>query len=121
MKNSNIQFIYFERDLLKTNLKKKQKQLTSIIPAGLLSLSLCRPPQVVPGPGPADGRGLRHGEGLGRLRLLHEQRDQPAGAGQHLRRAVEDHQQEQRSGLLRVQPLRGHTQGGMLCVCVSHV
>lgn len=65
----------------------------------------CRVFQVVPGLGAADRRGLRHGEGLGGLRLLQEQRHQPSGAGQHLRRAVEDHQQEQRHGLLRVQPV----------------
>lgn len=85
--------------------------------AGWLCWSLFHPLKVIPGPGAADGRGLRHGEGLGRLRLLHEQGHQPAGAGQHLRRAVEDHQQEQRPGLLCVQPLWGDTQGG-LCVCV---
>lgn len=65
----------------------------------------CHVFQVIPGLGAADRRGLRHGEGLGGLRLLQEQRHQPSGAGQHLRRAVEDHQQEQRHGLLRVQPV----------------
>lgn len=67
--------------------------------------------QNIPGPVQADGCVLRHCERLSRLWILQEQGHQPAGAGQHIRRAVADHQQEQRPWLLCVQSLRRHPQG----------
>lgn len=74
--------------------------------------------QIFSGLGPADRRRLWHSQGLGCVRLLQKQRHQPFGAGQHLRRAVEDHEPERRPGPLRVQPLRGHTQGRSVVIPV---
>lgn len=52
--------------------------------------------QIIPGPVQAGGPGLRHREGLGCVRVFQGQRHQPSGAGQHVRRALEGHQQKQR-------------------------
>lgn len=68
-------------------------------------------PQVLPGSVQADGRGVRDGERIGRVPVLSGQRHQPSGAGQHLRRAVEGHQQEQRLGQLGVEPGRRDQEG----------
>lgn len=68
-------------------------------------------PQVLPGSVQADGRGVRDGERVGRVPVLPGQRHQPSGAGQHLRRAVEGRQQEQRRGQLRLQPGRRDQEG----------
>lgn len=64
------------------------------------SVALCQftnvATQIIPGPVQAGGPGLRHREGLGCVRVFQGQRHQPSGAGQHVRRALEGHQQKQR-------------------------